>query len=280
MGEKLYKPILRDGDHLVKSKENEGRFRGVSQDANNKTTDIVEWEEVEIEEKNDNYEHEDYALQHVELTPEQQQFAEMIGTAIAAAVIYGMGKLNEHIIQPWWHNTAQPWISNKMSGLKKKVLNKGDFLRETKKNISNQTSVVIEDKLNYEIDVMLNQAFDSIQFDMSTEEAQKHVLKLIYHMLGIAYEIKILSASRIVGQFEDENMRLENQKKAEKLLAEKVADNINYLLADERLQLDVSTSKHLFDLLGGGIRINEEYIPVESRKIGLAINGIKKEGLR
>ena len=80
--------------------------------------------------------------------------------------------------------------------------------------------------------------------------------------------------------FEDENMRLENQKKAEKLLAEKVADNINHLLADERLQLDVSTSKHLFDLLGGGIRINEEYIPVESRKIGLAINGIKKEGLR
>ena len=50
MGEKLYRPILKEGDHLVRSKDNEGRVRGVSQDENNKTTDIVEWEEVEIDE--------------------------------------------------------------------------------------------------------------------------------------------------------------------------------------------------------------------------------------
>ena len=48
MGEKVYRPILKEGDHLVRSKDN--RVRGVSQDENNKTTDIVEWEEVEIDE--------------------------------------------------------------------------------------------------------------------------------------------------------------------------------------------------------------------------------------
>ena len=105
MGEKLYRPILKDGDHLVKSKENEGRVRGISQDVNNKTTDIIEWEEVEIENQTCNYEDES---QHIELTPEQQQIAEMIGTAIAAGIIYGAGKFNEHIIQPWWHNSVQP----------------------------------------------------------------------------------------------------------------------------------------------------------------------------
>ena len=47
MGEKLYRPILKDGDHLVKSKKNEGRVRGISQDKNNKNPDIIEWEEVD-----------------------------------------------------------------------------------------------------------------------------------------------------------------------------------------------------------------------------------------
>ena len=32
MGEKVYRPILKEGDHLVRSKDNEGRVRGVSQD--------------------------------------------------------------------------------------------------------------------------------------------------------------------------------------------------------------------------------------------------------
>ena len=35
MGEKVYRPILKEGDHLVRSKDNEGRVRGVSQDENN-----------------------------------------------------------------------------------------------------------------------------------------------------------------------------------------------------------------------------------------------------
>lgn len=93
-------------------------------------------------------------------------------------------------------------------------------------------------------------------------------------MLGVAYEIKILSNSRIADQFEDENLKLENQQKAEKLLATKVVNNINALLSDGNLRLDVPTSKKLFSLLGGGIRINEEYVPVETDQVWSAINSI------
>ena len=75
MGEKLYRPILKDGDHLVKSKENEGRVRGISQDVNNKTTDIIEWEEVEIENQTCNYEDES---QHIELTPEPVSYTHLV----------------------------------------------------------------------------------------------------------------------------------------------------------------------------------------------------------
>ncbi len=50
MAEKYYKPILKDGDHLVHSSKNPDRVRGQSRDSDNKNPDIVEWEEVEIEE--------------------------------------------------------------------------------------------------------------------------------------------------------------------------------------------------------------------------------------
>lgn len=272
MGEKLYRPILKDGDHLVKSKENEGRVRGISQDVNNKTTDIIEWEEVEIENQTCNYEDES---QHIELTPEQQQIAEMIGTAIAAGIIYGAGKFNEHIIQPWWHNSVQPWVNRKMSDVKQIFFGKTKVSKIVEEKMSNQTSMLVDVEINAQIDIMIDRAFDSIKFDMSTEEAKKHIINLIYHILGIAYEIKILSNSRIADQFEDESMRLENQVKVEKFLAEKVANNINHLLSDESLQIDVSSSKQLSSLLGGGIRINQDYIPVETEKIRLAIDGYK-----
>lgn len=90
-------------------------------------------------------------------------------------------------------------------------------------------------------------------------------------------EIKILSNTRIVDQIEDEKTRLENQSKAENILAEKVANNINELLSDDKLLLDVSTSKQLFILLDGGVRLNGEYVPVELDKVNEAINSMKKD---
>ena len=91
MGEKLYRPILKDGDHLVKSKKNEGRVRGVSQDKNNKNPDIIEWEEVD--DSIYNYSDEQYESERIELTPEQQEKSTIIGEIVAAFVIYGAEQL-------------------------------------------------------------------------------------------------------------------------------------------------------------------------------------------
>ena len=264
MGEKLYRPILQEGDHLVKSNKNKGRVRGISQDKNNKTTDIVEWEEVEVEGQTYGYE-----SQQVELTSEQQRNAEMIGVVIAAGVIYGAVKLNERVIRPWWCNCAKPWIDSVLSDASRMFFGetKDAEVLERREDKSNRTSNFITNKNNSQIDSMMDQVLNSLQFNMSTEEAKKHMMNLIYHMLGIAYEIKMLSNSRIADQIADENIRIENQAKAENFLVEKVADNINRLLSDKTLQLDESTSQRIFNLLDGGIRINEEYIPVKKEKI-------------
>lgn len=36
MGEKMYKPVLRGGEHLLPSKDNPGRVRGLSRDESNR----------------------------------------------------------------------------------------------------------------------------------------------------------------------------------------------------------------------------------------------------
>ncbi len=69
---------------------------------------------------------------------------------------------------------------------------------------------------------------------------------------------------------------MEDQAKVEKSLVEKVSRNINSLLSDEKLFLDVNTFKQIFDLLGGGIKINGEYVPVELKKLDAAINNVRK----
>lgn len=257
MGEKAYRPILKEGDHLVRSKDNEGRVRGVSQDGNNKTTDIVEWEEVRQE--------------RVESTPEQQQLAQAVIAAIAVGAIYGMAQLHKHVVSPWWCSKAKPWIKGKWVDAKNFVSGKTKTQEIIEKKDNNETGTQLSS--DKQIDEMLDAEFEN----MTPDEAKEHMMKLIYHMLETAYEIKILSNRRIVEHIEDERTQIEKKKEAERLLAEKVSNNINKLLSDDTLMLDVNTSKQLFSLLGGGIRISGEYKPVEFEKVNAAIESMKND---
>lgn len=60
---------------------------------------------------------------------------------------------------------------------------------------------------------MLDAEFESVQLNMIPDEAKEHMMKLIYHMLGTAYEIKILSNARIVEHIEDETTQIEKKQK-------------------------------------------------------------------
>lgn len=272
MGEKLYRPILKDGEHLVRSKNNVDRVRGVSQDENNKTTDIVEWEEVEVEEPEYDYSIEQYKQEQVELTPEQQQLAQAVGEVIAAAAIYGMAKLHEHVISPWWNFTAKPWVRKKWKDTKNLVSGKTKAQTIIEKEKTENLDIQL--RADMYIDEILNEEFDNIRFNLTSDEAKEHMMKLIYHMLGTANEIRILSNARIIDHITDEMIQIEKTKVAEKLLAEKVSTNINKLLSDETLMLDVDTSKQIFKLLGGGVRISGEYVPVEVEKVKDAISSM------
>lgn len=119
MGEKVYKPIVKDGDHLIRSKNNPNHVRGLIRDENNQNPDIIEWEEYDVDDlKNDDYDPCPYRERHVQLTPEQEEFAQRVGELLGIAIIAGGVWLFSRVISPWWKNTAWPWMKEKGRSIK------------------------------------------------------------------------------------------------------------------------------------------------------------------
>lgn len=268
MSEKYYKPILKDGDHLVRSSKNPDRVRGQSRDADNKNPDIVEWEEVEIEDRYDyDYQPIPYEDRQVQLTPEEERIAREIGEALAAGTIWVLG----NVVAPWWKRTAWPWVKGKfkeaVSFVKGKKKSKGEQVPERKEDY--QVYAAPPQLAN--VTTQIDEAFEQFRIDMDEEEAKQHILNILFHMLEIANEIRIMSNAQIRRECESDEQYLERVKASENYLTERVAININRLLSDERLALDIATSRELFGLMGGGVRLNGAYVPVEIPKVYEAI---------
>lgn len=274
MGDKVYKPIVKEGDHLIHSKDNPDRVRGLTRDENNQNPDIIEWEEYDVEDlRSDDYEPQSYEEQQIQLTPEQEEFAQQVGEALGAILVTGGILLFDRVISPWWKNTAWPWLKEKGCNIKDKVSG-----RKNRKNVmaikTETAKETMHDKQLAEVSLQIDNAFEQFYFEMDEDEAKAHMMKLIYHMLGMANEIRIISNTRIRKDCESEEQCIERQNEAEKFLSERVAIGLNRLLSNETLQLDLNTSRELFLLTGGGIRRNGEYIPVQATKIDTALKAI------
>lgn len=271
MGDKVYKPIVKEGDHLIRSKDNPDRVRGLTRDENNQNPDIIEWEEYDVEGlRSDDYEPQSYEEQQIQLTPEQEEFVQQVGEALGAILVTGGILLFDRVISPWWKNTAWPWLKEKGCNIKDKVSSRKNVMA-IKTDTAKET---MHDKQLAEVSLQIDNAFEQFYFEMDEDEAKAHMMKLIYHMLGMANEIRIISNTRIRKGCESEEQCIERQNEAEKFLSERVAIGLNRLLSNETLQLDLNTSRELFLLTGGGIRRNGEYIPVQATKIDMALKAI------
>lgn len=115
MEEKYYRPILKNGDHLIPSKENPNRVRGLARDANNHNPDIPEWEEVEIGGGYDNRNASYFETQpQTRLSPTEEKLAQALGEAITAGSVW----LIDNKIAPWWRCSAWPWFCSKGHNIK------------------------------------------------------------------------------------------------------------------------------------------------------------------
>lgn len=248
------------------SSKNPNRVRGQSRDANNKNPDIPEWEEVEIQDYSD-YEPIPHEERQVKLSPEEERIAQEVGTALAAGTVWFFG----NVVAPWWEERVWPWIKDKafatVSLIKGEKKTKAEQLIEAKNSQVIYTNSEQLDSVSAQID----NAFEQFRIDMCEEEAKQHLLNILFHMLEIANEIRILSNAQIRHECESEEQYIDMVNASEKFLTERVAMNLNRLLSDERLVIDIKTSRELFGLMGGGVRLNGEYVPVEIPKVYEAI---------
>lgn len=274
MGEKVYKPIVKDGDHLIRSKDNPDRVRGLTRDENNQNPDIIEWEEYDVDDlQSDDCAPHPYEEQHVQLTPEQEKIAQQVGEALGAAIVAGGILLFREVISPWWNNTAWPWVKAKGHGIKRAVSGKKKPKTTTtaKVAIKKQTE---SDRRLADVSSQIDKAFEQLYFEMDEEEAKVHMMRLVYHVLGVVNVIRIISNTRIRKDCKSEELCIEQQKKVEKFLSEKVAAVLDQLLSNGNLHLDLNTSRELFSLTGGGVWLNGEYVPVQAIKIDEALKAI------
>lgn len=270
MGKKVYTPIVKEGDHLLHSTANPNRVRGLTRDSNNQNPDIIEWEEYDLDDLiSDNCDSYSYESQHVQLTPEQKEFAQQIGEVLGVAIVAGGIFLFRGVIYPWWTNTAWPWVKECGNSIKSKV--RGKKKLESTDTVKQE---IILNKQFVEVSSQIDSVFEQCYSDMNEDEVREHILQLVYHMLGVANEIRIISNIRICKDCKSKEQRITRQKEAEKFLSEKVSVELDQLLSNENLQLDLDTVRELFSLTGGGVRLNGEYVPVQPTKIDKALKCI------
>lgn len=263
MGDKVYKPIIKDNDHLIRSKNNPNRVRGLTRDENNKNQDIIEWEEYDVDDlKSYYYVPYPYEERRSPLTPEQEKLAQQIGEELGAVIADGITVLFRELVVPWCKESALPWIKEKGRNIKNSI-NEKKRQKEQKKQFAN---------ISNQIDKM----FEPLISEMNEEEAQVHMMRLIYHMLGLVNEIRIISNARIQKECQSDELCIERQKEVEMFLSEKVAITLNQLLSNENLKFNFITSRKIFSLTGGGIRKKGEYLPVQATKIDSALKKLSK----
>lgn len=292
MDEKFYRPIIGEGDHLVSSRDNPDRVRGLTRDENNKNPNIPEWEEVNMDElmsetlstykntynysyrSNDDYDDDEEEDQY-QLTPEQEELAQFIGAIIMSAIIVGAESVYRNHFRPWYHNKVLPWIQAKRekSGEKKKM-----------KRLKEDAETIVESEENSLFNTQLEDIFsgfdrqyEQLRFEMDEKEAVEHLMKLIYHMLGVINEIRILSNSVIQEKCGLDLDPIEAQKTADIFWAEAVAGQLDKWLNDSRIKLDLDTSRELFNKTGGGVFLNGEYAPVQVEQVELLMQSIAAE---
>lgn len=125
-----------------------------------------------------------------------------------------------------------------------------------------------------DVSSQIDNVLDQMIFELTEEEYNEHFMKLVYHMLGVVNEIRILSNARLREKCATDEIYLQRKQSTELFLSERVATKLNQLLSDKRLLLDLDTSRELFSLTGGGVWLNNEYIPVQTGKIQTAIEAM------
>lgn len=119
--------------------------------------------------------------------------------------------------------------------------------------------------------VLVDEAFEKFQKNMTSEEAQMHLLKILVLSNELAKEIRAFSHT---GVYNTEKLSYEYsewQKSMEKLTTEKMAEYVNYILESNSEKIEPRVMDSLMTNFYGGVHNDRELEPICQEKIEEAL---------
>jgi len=255
MGRQLYELIPEEGKHLADSHDTEGAVRGVYlDDTTNKPCGAGEFMPVDIDNDEDDDSFDDYP-------PTEDSKGEALALAGILAIGIGIGTVATKaypLVKKWFVTTAVPGAKR----FWRKVTKKGpeQAIECAKTEI---LPVLMEpEEFSHSIDLAVNE----FHADMSSEEAQQHLLNIMCAAMYMANEIRQLSKATL----KDEE-RLVWETTMEKLATQSVTDGINRILEGNVLSLDKMQTKTLTEYLGDALIVDGIFAPIENTRIKEAL---------
>lgn len=247
MGEKVYRPVLNDDEHLLRSSENPDRVRGLSRDESNENPNIPEWEEVDIDELKD---------ESPSATSNSDVNATAVTLLIGAGIAIGIGlsKAYPHV-KKWVTETATPNAKH----LWNKVRGKSDTVESSQANVS---VVEIEPETSKSTVLSMDTAFNEYKENISSAEAQKELLEAFFLYLASVQKMRRVANANVVnaaGEIVDGKTLIEA------LTSDVLIDSINDILRSNPKLISEQQIDVLSDVIGYKIFDGKEVMPI-SRK--------------
>ena len=195
MGEKHYRPIIKDGDHLVQS-----RVIGQTRNAKNKNPDIIEWEEVE----DTDYEYELAKMAH------EERMAEVRSRQSTADIITSVLNLIDTTVTFLAENpevleaavNLGKKAKNGIAGVKNKLTLAaldGKKQKKNKENIKNAVSApeITDAKIAAEVISDAMKTSQSERDNISVEGARELILGILMDYISMKKKLNRLTNANI-----------------------------------------------------------------------------------
>lgn len=249
MGDKVYKPILNDDEHLLRSSENPNRVRGLSRDENNENPDIPEWEEVDIDELKDNS-----SNPTSDSGGDDVAIAMLVGAGIAIGI--GASKAYPHV-KKWVTGTVAP----KAKHLWLKVRGKSNRIESAQTNVSVREMDCESSKSTA---LSMDTAFNEYKENISSEEAQRELLEAFILYLASAQKVHRVANANVIniaGEIVDGTSLIEVCNN------DALIDSINEIIRGNPKLLSEQQLNMLSEVTGYKIFDGEEIAPISCKAL-------------
>lgn len=272
MAKKLYEVEYDDDLHLADAADDPNYKRGLLYDDDGNLKAHAKMREVDEDELRDryaernqyDYDYDDYKRSEVELTPEQQELAQLAGEALAAMLIALISAASPHV-RHWWETTAMPNIKGSFDSIagffkgfgKKPKIEQVDCTAALQLN---EASLRIDPKA---ISAELDTAYEVYRKNMSSEEARKTLIEVAILASMLAERIKKLSTAKIA----DDGITggyLGWQETVNRLSSQELIDGVNRILEGDVTLFDAAQIANLELILGRNLYESGQYVPIES----------------